>query len=131
MREAYLNYMPQSPLRICTYSNCQRTTTDKYCVEHKPIIQEIQKARDKERGNANQRGYDVRWQDYRLIYLRHNPFCISCLKEGKHTEANIVDHVIPHRGDMVLFWDTKNHQSLCQPCHNKKTRQEIEDRKKK
>ncbi|ETR05275.1 HNH endonuclease domain protein [Acinetobacter baumannii UH6907] len=31
----------------------------------------------------------------------------------------MVDHIVPHRGDDKLFWDTKNHQALCKLCHDK------------
>lgn len=41
------------------------------------------------------------------------------------TPANVVDHVIPHRGNTALFWDRSNWQSLCEHCHNAhKQRQE-------
>lgn len=32
--------------------------------------------------------------------------------------ASVVDHKIAHRGDMTLFWDKANWQSLCKPCHD-------------
>jgi 5-methylcytosine-specific restriction protein A len=35
--------------------------------------------------------------------------------------ANEVDHIKPHKGDMALFWDSSNWQSLCKPCHSAKT----------
>lgn len=35
--------------------------------------------------------------------------------------ASVVDHVIPHRGDKALFWDSDNWQPLCKPCHDRKT----------
>ena len=35
--------------------------------------------------------------------------------------ATVVDHIIPHKGDQKLFWDTRNWQPLCKPCHDKKT----------
>jgi 5-methylcytosine-specific restriction protein A len=37
------------------------------------------------------------------------------------TEATDVDHIKPHKGDMTLFWDRTNWQSLCGPCHSAKT----------
>jgi 5-methylcytosine-specific restriction protein A len=36
--------------------------------------------------------------------------------------AVIVDHIQPHRGDPGLFWAQSNWQSLCKPCHDRKTR---------
>jgi 5-methylcytosine-specific restriction protein A len=38
--------------------------------------------------------------------------------------ATDVDHVVPHRGDRQLFWDTSNHQALCHSCHSRKTGKE-------
>ena len=35
--------------------------------------------------------------------------------------AVIVDHIKPHRGDKVLFWDRNNWQPLCKMHHDRKT----------
>ena len=43
------------------------------------------------------------------------------MKQGNLTPATVVDHIIPHRGDMKLFWDESNWQALCESCHNHKT----------
>ena len=47
--------------------------------------------------------------------------CAECMKQGNLTPATVVDHIIPHRGDMKLFWDESNWQALCESCHNQKT----------
>jgi 5-methylcytosine-specific restriction protein A len=45
-----------------------------------------------------------------------------CYDEHRITAAYQVDHVIPHRGDPVLFWDEQhNWQSLCASCGAGKT----------
>ncbi|KPW39575.1 HNH endonuclease domain protein [Pseudomonas syringae pv. apii] len=67
---------------------------------------------------AAQRGYDSKWQKARLVHLDANPLCVYCDRNGRVTAANTVDHVIPHRGDMTLFWDRSNWMSLCGPCHS-------------
>lgn len=36
-------------------------------------------------------------------------------------DATEVDHIKPHRGDMVLFWDESNWQGLCRSHHSRKT----------
>jgi 5-methylcytosine-specific restriction protein A len=46
------------------------------------------------------------------------------MEKGKVVGATVVDHIIPHKGDMGLFWDKANWQSLCKPCHDSKTRLE-------
>lgn len=47
--------------------------------------------------------------------------CRHCMKRGARTVAREVDHIVPHRGDMSLFVDIENTQSLCKPCHSSKT----------
>ena len=68
--------------------------------------------------SSTQRGYGYKWQQYRLKFLRLNPLCIYCERQGLVTEATVVDHIKPHKGDKTLFWDTNNHQSLCASCHS-------------
>lgn len=67
---------------------------------------------------SSQRGYDYKWQKAREQYLRDNPLCVYCAKLGRTAAANIVDHIVAHRGDRDLFWDQGNWQSLCKPCHD-------------
>ena len=70
------------------------------------------------RGTAHQRGYGYRWQQASKGFLRSHPLCAYCERQGKVTAATLVDHVVPHKGDMTLFWDRDNWQSLCKPCHD-------------
>lgn len=94
--------------------------------------------------SSTQRGYGYKWQQARAGFLAKHPFCVMCLRdagvqatsvEGIILEctdkcvalpyANVVDHVIPHGGDMKIFWDRKNWQSLCTTHHSgEKQRQE-------
>ena len=71
--------------------------------------------------SAEQRGYGRAWQKARKKYLEVHPLCVECMKEGKYVKATDVDHIVPHRGDKILFWDESNWQPLCKPCHDKKT----------
>lgn len=73
------------------------------------------------RGNSNARGYDSRWRKARVHFLRHHPLCVECQKEGRVTEAKVVDHRTPHKGDRVLFWDRNNWSPMCVAHHNAKT----------
>lgn len=41
-----------------------------------------------------------------------------CAAEGKVVAANVVDHIVPHKGDEKLFWDEDNWQALCPPHHD-------------
>lgn len=76
---------------------------------------------------AAQRGYGYKWQKSRLEFLKVHPLCVYCDRIGIVTVANVVDHIIPHKGDQKLFWDRKNWQALCTNCHNTtKAREEKE-----
>lgn len=71
------------------------------------------------RANASARGYGSKWQAARSGYLRRHPVCVMCALLGRVTEATVVDHIVPHRGDSKLFWDSGNWQALCKPCHDR------------
>jgi 5-methylcytosine-specific restriction protein A len=100
--------------RFCRYAGCAQTTTEGYCAKHRS-------ARESARGSAAARGYDTVWRKYRRAYLAEHPLCRRCEQEGQLTAASIVDHIVPHRGDPVLFCEPTNHQPLCKPCHDTKT----------
>ncbi|MFG7051636.1 HNH endonuclease [Burkholderia pseudomallei] len=81
---------------------------------------------DEQRGSANERGYTHRWRKAREHYLRLHPLCecAECRAAGHITPAQVVDHIIPHRGDMQLFWDQSNWQAMSKRCHDRKTARE-------
>lgn len=74
-----------------------------------------------ERASSSKRGYNSKWQKARARYLKVHPLCVHCAREERLVKATVVDHITPHRGDPVLFWDESNWQPLCKPCHDKKT----------
>lgn len=76
---------------------------------------------DKQRGTAHERGYTSAWQKARAAYLRSHPLCREHEKKSEVVAATVVDHIIPHKGDKELFWDSANWQPLCKPCHDRKT----------
>lgn len=61
------------------------------------------------------------WKAGRRQHLNANPWCVECLKTGRHKPATHVDHRTPHRGDLRLFWDRSNWDGLCHRCHSAKT----------
>jgi 5-methylcytosine-specific restriction protein A len=73
------------------------------------------------RPTAHQRGYTSAWQKASKGYLGSHPLCASCDERGLTVAATVVDHVVPHKGDKGLFWDSGNWQALCEQCHNRKT----------
>lgn len=73
---------------------------------------------------SSQRGYGYKWQKAREAYLAKHPLCVYCEREGRVTAASVVDHIRPHRGDMKLFWECSNWQSLCATHHSKDKQRE-------
>lgn len=62
--------------------------------------------------------YGKRWARVRLQHLARDPLCVRCAGDGLVVPATVVDHIKPHKGDTVLFWDRTNWQSMCAPCHD-------------
>lgn len=93
-----------------------------------------------EKRNARKLGYDHRWDKARLSFLAENPLCKKCqdagiINDGRYKldgslqtnprkRSPVVDHIIPHKGDMTLFWDRSNWQTLCSDHHDRKTRED-------
>ena len=96
--------------------------------------------------SSTARGYGYKWQKARAAYLVKHPFCVYCLRDagipvsddatavglacmGKGIGlpyATVLDHTIPHRGDMKVFWDSANWQGLCATHHSgEKQREEL------
>ena len=59
----------------------------------------------------------ARWRRLRAHQLRKNPLCEMCARQGRLEPAQVVDHVVPHEGDLDLFYTGKL-QSLCITCHD-------------
>lgn len=58
------------------------------------------------------------WARLRKRQLQREPLCVFCKKRGLVDPADTVDHIKPHRGDMALFFDINNLQSLSKSCHS-------------
>ena len=113
--------MPYKPKRPCNHPGCPALTTERFCETH---AKQYRQQQDRERGTAHERGYTARWRRAREWFLKQNPLCVECQKRGKLTPATVVDHIIPHKGDMESFWNVNNWQALCKPCHDRKTARE-------
>jgi 5-methylcytosine-specific restriction protein A len=116
--------MARAALRPCTHPGCPALTDSNRCPKHK-VVQ--RKEQDAHRGSSAERGYGFRWQKASKAWLRAHPLC-ACTEcdDGRKrvTPAVLVDHRIPHRGDMKLFWDPSNWQSMAKACHDRKTAME-------
>jgi len=117
-----------APRRPCRKPGCSKLSEGGYCPEHlrKRDLDTKTKARnyDNLRGTRTERGYDNRWLKAAAVFKKENPLCVICEKEGVYTPVYCVDHIVPHKGDMELFWDKSNWQSCCKTCHDRKTAKE-------
>jgi len=91
-----------------------------------PTIQSRAREDYRRRGTRQEQGYTNDWLRAAADFRAEHPLCAMCLRRGRITPCQCVDHKIPHRGDPVLFWDRSNWQALCNPCHNGPKRREEE-----
>lgn len=119
--------MPPAPKKPCRKVGCNKLTTSSYCNEHskKHKEEKIKKTRDydKIRGTRTQRGYDNRWLRASKEFIK-GKVCVTCEKNGIAKMAECTDHIIPHKGNMELFWDKNNWQPLCLNCNSEKATKE-------
>ncbi len=115
--------MPPRPHKPCRKAGCRSLTTNShgFCDAHVEYAKQSWSKADTERENSSKRGYNRRWRKARLTFLSSHPLCAECQRKGRIQEATVVDHIVPHRGDSVVFWDSSNWQPLCASCHSRKT----------
>ncbi|MBY3386393.1 HNH endonuclease [Rhizobium laguerreae] len=58
------------------------------------------------------------WKAARATQLAHQPLCERCLQDEIVTEATVVNHRLPFKGNWQMFIDPSNHESTCEPHHN-------------
>ncbi|MDP2026435.1 HNH endonuclease [Sulfuriferula sp.] len=112
----------QAP-KPCRHAGCGVLVVDGsgLCQAH---LKSRRAASDQQRGSSTERGYGGQWRKARAGYLRSHPLCVVCATAGVVRAANVVDHIVPHKGDQALFWDKTNWQSLCKSHHDAKTARE-------
>jgi 5-methylcytosine-specific restriction endonuclease McrA len=71
--------------------------------------------------SAAARGYDKDWRELRNAHLAEEPYCRHCAQRGIERWAQTVDHIESIREAPERRLDDTNLQSLCWPCHNRKT----------
>jgi 5-methylcytosine-specific restriction protein A len=111
--------MPTGPLRECHFPLCGGyARTNGYCLAHQQMHQ--QRAQAAPAPGVTLSRSSARFRKARRYYLLHHPVCAIC----RQAFANILDHVVPHRGIPRLYWDQSNWQGLCVHCHAVKTSKE-------
>jgi 5-methylcytosine-specific restriction enzyme A len=67
---------------------------------------------------TREKKYDhARWKRLRRQQLQAYPLCALCEARGQKIAAEVVHHLVPHKGDITLFY-TSALQSLCKRCHD-------------
>jgi 5-methylcytosine-specific restriction protein A len=100
---------------------CGRLSDQGRCPDHRRAVA---RTYDRARGSSAARGYGYRWQVASKAFLRAHPLCECPECQGGKVRvliADVVDHRVPHKGDMQLFWNQANWQPMHHDCHNKKT----------
>lgn len=91
-------------------------------VVNKSLLAGVKKAseakRDRERGSAQERGYDARWMKEARAFRRLHPICSYCKLQGRLGPAQVVDHLYPHKQDQIIFWLKELWVSSCFSCHD-------------
>ena len=84
----------------------------------------IPKAKPQNRQIDNSQFYHSKaWRMTRKFYIKANPLCEQCTRDGRTTGVQMVDHIrqITMGGDRL---HQSNLQTLCNSCHAKKSASE-------
>jgi 5-methylcytosine-specific restriction protein A len=106
--------MPYSVRKPCTYFGCRNLVSKgSRCPDHPLYKERVIPEHHKLYSTA-------KWKKLRILHLRTEPACIVC-----NTQEDLdVDHIVPHKGDIYLFFDPKNLQTRCHVHHSQKTAKE-------
>lgn len=123
--ESQPNGFATAPLMPCGHSGCPELVRGGgYCDKHRKEYKRTRRALRPERVESKEYHnlyYTKRWRTMRAEQLIAEPFCRECGRHGVRQRATDVDHIKAHRGDLKLFYDKSNLQSLCHECHSRKT----------
>lgn len=112
-------------VRLCGFPGCQKLAQGYYCPEHRALADRRKAEGGKKLFRGTQRKASAqwhslyssaRWRAMRSRFLAGHPVCVQC-----GARATVADHIVPHRGDVSLFYNEANLQALCARCHSAKT----------
>ncbi len=117
--------MPRRAKVPCKHSGCPNLIEPRarYCKDH-----EKHKRTERWGRSGDSKNYQGAWPKIRRMHLNRNPLCVACESRGQITAANEVDHIIPLSQGGTH--DEANLQSLCKPCHSRKTARESNQKMK-
>lgn len=118
--------MPQKALRPCSKVGCTSLTRDRYCSQHKNILQKDKAEHNKyyDKNTRDKKSKDFynspEWERAReQALIRDKGLCQHCLRKGKTTLADMVHHKTPIKINWLLRLVLSNLISLCNSCHSK------------
>jgi len=107
--------MPRKPKKPCSSPGCPELTDGDYCSKHK--TQANKNYNRYQRDPESNKRYGRSWKRTRDRYIKLQPFCEVCEKDGILTRAQEVHHILPL--SMGGSHRTDNLMSVCRSCHNK------------
>lgn len=113
--------MPRAAPKICSYAGCTALAHEGTRCDN-PVHKIISSwnENEKQKGNRHERGYGYKWEKIRAKVLKRDRYlCCQCLVKQVYKAAKDVDHIVARCDGGSDTLD--NLQSLCQPCHRKKT----------
>jgi len=105
---------------VCGYAGCHDLVDRPgLCPKHLAVIREkrsnADRAMDRNRDSASERGYGIEWRKFRARYLAAHPACSRC-----KSAATDVHHIVP-LSDGGQLLDESNVEALCHTCHSRET----------
>ena len=95
---------------------CGKPCSYGYCERHK------KPTKDNRRLNANARGYNWKWRQFRERYLIAHPLCVDCESRGVLSDASEIHHREKLERAPQRKFDLGNLLALCNGCHTSRTR---------
>lgn len=105
--------------KVCKKNGCMRTALDgkDYCGRHTDLEGKRRVFTQRGKSGKYHKLYEsALWRRTSKEFLKKYPVCFICGKP-----ARIADHIVPHRGNIELFYDESNLQPMCWSCHSRKT----------
>jgi 5-methylcytosine-specific restriction enzyme A len=111
--------MALAPLKPCPAPGCRELVRGRgRC----PVHDGARRGAERSRSAAKSKLYNSTWRRLAAAFRLRNPFCAACSREGVLEMSEVVDHIVPHKGDLKLFWDQENNwMALCKRHHDSKT----------
>lgn len=107
--------MPYKPKHPCSYPGCPELTNERYCHEHKLLMDKLYNTY--QRPVEHKKRYGNNWHRIRNAYFKEHQYCEICKRNGKLVIGEQVHHIIPLKEGGSNEWS--NLMTLCRCCHSR------------